>query len=442
MLDVETRIEGVAKIHNTDLEMTLIGLALTDYECAERLSCVPDGSFSTPELSELQKAIAELVKEHKIPNAVSLQTKLKNYHSVYMPCIEKCFKNAISVAMYKQLETELLDLRRRRILISSCDTAQKESFDLSKDIDDIERRLTKSITEDTGNENTKSASDALFEFIEGLNEKDTMIPTGISGLDRAIGGLQNGMLAIIGARPKVGKTALGMSIAMNVAAKRGPVLIVSLEMTPKEIVTRMVSAFSGVDMHKIVTKNLTDDECERLPEAYSDINALPIRFSMAQTPLQVRKEASRMIRNGGLKMIMIDYIQLMRADQGRKSRYEEVSSISRELKLMAMELNVPILALTQFNRESEQGGVRRKPTMAEARDSGSIEQDANLFLIQYPPSEPREGSELWEYWCSCQFDGAEFQMLEIAANRQGPTGTVMLKFDKKHMRFTTLKREV
>ena len=140
-------------------------------------------------------------------------------------------------------------------------------------------------------------------------------------------------------------------------------------------------------------------------------------------------------------MIMVDYLQLMRSDESRKSRYEEVSSISRELKLMAMDLNVPILALTQFNRDSEQGGVRRKPTMSEARDSGSIEQDANIFLIQYPPMEPKPGTDAFEYWASCQMDGTEFQLLEIAANRQGPTGIVPLKFDKSHMRFMTMRRE-
>ena len=140
-------------------------------------------------------------------------------------------------------------------------------------------------------------------------------------------------------------------------------------------------------------------------------------------------------------MVLIDYIQLLRSDEPRKSRYEEVSYISRELKLMAIDLDIPILALTQFNRDSEQGGVRRKPSMSEARDSGSIEQDANLFLIQYPPMEPKAGSEMYEFWASCQRDGTEFQQLEIAANRQGPTGVVPLRFDKSHMRFVTLTKE-
>ena len=436
-MDIQTRTEGLANIHNVDLEMTIIGLALTDAECAEKVAALPEGSFWVPEMDGLHKAINEIVKDHNIPNVVTLQTKLVDYHSVYMPCVEKCFKNAVSVAMYKQLEIELLDLWRRRKLFSTCDKAMTDAFDISKDIDKIEGEMVRQINEDTGKEESVTASDALIEFIEGLNEKDTMLPTGIAGIDNLVGGLQNGMLAIIGARPKVGKTALGMSI---VAMRRGPVLMVSLEMTPKEIITRMVSAFSGVDMHNIVTKNLSDQECEKLPAAYADIGALPIRFSKASSPLQVRKEATRMARNGGLKMIMVDYIQLMRSDESRKSRYEEVSMISRELKLMAMELNVPILALTQFNRESEQGGQKRKPTMAEARDSGSIEQDANIFIIQYPPSEPPPGNELHDYWAACQEEGSEFQILEVAANRQGPTGTVMVKFDKKHMRFITLRR--
>ena len=139
-------------------------------------------------------------------------------------------------------------------------------------------------------------------------------------------------------------------------------------------------------------------------------------------------------------MIMVDYIQLMNSDDRRKSRYEEISSISRELKLMAMELDVPILALTQFNRESEHGDTKRKPSMSEARDSGSIEQDANIFIIQYEPDEPKPDTPIREYWDACHSDGSGFQILEIAANRQGPTGNVLIKFDKSHMRFTTLER--
>ena len=168
---------------------------------------------------------------------------------------------------------------------------------------------------------------------------------------------------------------------------------------------------------------------------------MKIRITNKQTPLQIRRFASEMQRQEGLSLVVVDYIKLMRTDSHKKSRYEEVSEISRELKLMAMDLNVPVLALTQFNRDSEQGGQKRKPSMSEARDSGSIEQDANIFMIQYAPAEPTPTNELYDYWAACQEDGVEFQLLEVAANRQGPTGSVPIRFDKAHMRFTTLARQ-
>ena len=148
-----------------------------------------------------------------------------------------------------------------------------------------------------------------------------------------------------------------------------------------------------------------------------------------------------MQEDGGLAMVLIDYIQLMRADGRHATRYEEVSAISREIKLLAMDLGVPVIALTQFNRNSEGGGWKGKktmPTMAEAKDSGSIEQDANLFLIQYEPEEPDKQSEAWQAYHMCQANGWAWQVLAIAKNRQGRTGAINLAFDKPHMQFKSI----
>jgi len=358
-------------------------------------------------------------------------------------CSRKCLSLSISPTMYRQLERELLDLRKRRLLLAACQKVANEAADPLTDVDQMAATLNSAINDNANKIDAVDMQDALMDWVKDLQNKNCMIGTGIAGLDAITGGLQNGMLAILGARPKVGKTALGLSIAVNVARKSGPVLIVSLEMNRNEIITRIMAAETGTDMQKYVTKTLTDSELERMSDSIPDVIGLPIRIINKQTPLQIRRFASDMQRNGGLAMIMVDYIQLMKSDENKKSRYEEVSSISRELKLMAMDLNVPILALTQFNRESEQGGQRRKPSMAEARDSGSIEQDANIFMIQYAPVSDNPGSDspFYDFWNACQTDGSEFQIVEVAANRQGPTGNVMMKFDKKHMRFTTLVRE-
>ncbi len=427
-------------LQNLETEQTLIGLAMQDAECAENLARLPSDTFAYNETRVLHKTIREMLKNHETPNIVSLGTKVSEYRVSVMDCARVAQQIAISPALYKQLEREALDLRKRRILQKACTEVANKAADPMMDIDSLASVLTTAVNDNGNQDELAGMQSAVMEFINDLGKENTMIGTGIAGLDRLVGGLQNGMLAILGARPKVGKTALALSMAVDVARKKGPVLIVSLEMTSKEIMARIMAAESGVDMHRIVTHKTSEDDAVKLAAHYGEVSELPIWFTRANTPLTIRREAGRIKRKKGLALIMVDYIQLMRSDEAKKSRYEEVSAISRELKLMAMELDVPILALTQFNRESESGGVRRKPSMSEARDSGSIEQDANLFLIQYPPGEPNPGSDFYEYWAACKTEGTEFQVLEVAANRQGPTGNIMLRFDKQHMQFTTMMR--
>ena len=428
-------------LQHIEAEQTVIGLALRDETCAAEFAALPKDAFTTAETVELYEAIQECLKNHEIPNLVSVTPRLKENRISALECGKVCLDRAISPAMWRQIETELLDLRRRRNMKAVCLDVVNHIADHDTDVDEFAGKITR-VANDTGTaEETVSMQSMVMEFVDDLDKKSEIITTGIAGLDRITGGLQNGMLAILGARPKVGKTALGLSIALHVARTKGPVLIVSLEMKPKELMQRIISAESGVSLHRIVTKDYQDDDYERMAARYGELARIPIHVEQVATPLLIRRRAAHMQRNGGLSMIMVDYIQLMRADESRKSRYEEVSAISRELKIMAMELDVPILALTQFNRDSEQGGISRKPTMAQARDSGSIEQDANLFMVQYPPGEPKVGNPLYDFWAACKNDGSEFQILEIAANRQGPTGIVPMKFDKAHMRFTTMRRD-
>ena len=412
---------------------------MTDQECAEQAALLPEDTFHYPETKALFRIIRDIVKNHGVPNVVSVGNRIPGSAANMMECSRKCLSLSISPSMYRQIESELLELRKRRVLLEACEKVAQKAADPTVDVEEMSKMLSVAANDNAERVDAVSMADTLEEWLDDLNNKDCMISTGIAGLDRITGGLQNGMLAILGARPKVGKTALGLSITVNVARKSGPVLIVSLEMTRKEIMTRIMAGETGTDMQKYVSKNLTDDEMHTMAKAIPGINSLDIRIINKQTPMQIRRFASEMQRNGGLSMIMVDYIQLMKSDDPKKSRYEEVSAISRELKLMAMDLNVPILALTQFNRESENGGTKRKPSMSEARDSGSIEQDANIFIVQYAPNEPKEGTFMFEYWEACQEEGCEFQVLEVAANRQGPTGNVMVKFDKPHMRFRTLE---
>lgn len=200
---------------------------------------------------------------------------------------------------------------------------------------------------------------------------------------------------------------------------------------------RRVAMASGVDLAAINRRQISEADSLAIANAVSDISHNAVTYDeTAYTPYRVARSA-RELKPKGLDLIVIDYLQLMSSDAKTKSRTEEVSAITRELKQLAMQLQVPILALSQFNRQSEMGGHSRMPVISELRESGSIEQDANVILILHPPEEPPEyKKDQWQHYHACQANGCEYMWLNVAANRQGPTGLIELCFDKPHVRFT------
>lgn len=240
---------------------------------------------------------------------------------------------------------------------------------------------------------------------------------------------------------------MAICMAKYVAEHGGGVLMVSLEMNPAEIVARFLANESGVDLQKLSTGKMELSDFERITPCYQAVANLPISIEeRAVTPLQIRNAAAKMkASKQGLSLIVVDYIQLMRADEKCGNRTEEVTQISRELKLMAMDLGVPLLCMTQFNRESEKGfgkSAKSEPDMSQARDSGAIEQDANVFLILHEPEEPQDAnSDRWQMYHNCQANGLTWQTCRIRKNRNGATGVVNLGFDKPHMRYTCLKKD-
>lgn len=203
---------------------------------------------------------------------------------------------------------------------------------------------------------------------------------------------------------------------------------------------RLYASECGVDVQEIESGNLSDASLEAVTTAAPDIAALPLRLSTrCTTPMQIRREAQRMREKEGLQLIVVDYLQLVRSDGKHGSRYEEVSEISRELKLLAMDLGVPVIALSQFNRSSEAGkngqASKRAPTMAEAKDSGSIEQDANIFVVQWAPDKPGDDPYAQQAVQLCDSKGWEWQQLIVEKNRQGRTGKINIGFDKGRMTF-------
>jgi replicative DNA helicase len=258
----------------------------------------------------------------------------------------------------------------------------------------------------------------------------TGVSTGYSDLDRMTAGLQPGDLIVVAGRPSMGKTTFALNIAENAAISGNtPVAVFSMEMSREQLSMRMISSLGRVDQSHLRTGNFGDEDWARINSAIAQMKAAPIYIddSGALTPTEVRARARRLKRErGGLGLVVIDYLQLMQVPGTKENRATEISEISRSLKALAKELQVPVIALSQLNRSVEQR-TDKKPVMSDLRESGAIEQDADVIIMiyreeVYEPETPRKG----------------IADIIVAKQRNGPIGEVHLTFLGKYTRFENL----
>jgi replicative DNA helicase len=269
-----------------------------------------------------------------------------------------------------------------------------------------------------------------MERIEARHRGDESvrgIPSGFTDLDDKVSGFQKSDLIILAARPSMGKTAFCLNIAANVAIDREtPVGLFSLEMSHDQLTERLLASESFVDLQRIRRGMLRDEDYPKLAKASGMLGQAPIVIddTPSRTMLDLRAAARRMLSEHGIRLLIVDYLQLLRGSGKTESRQEEISGISRSLKALARELQIPVIVLSQLSRAVEQRGGSKRPLLSDLRDSGAIEQDADLVLFiyrqeMYDPTPETEGT-------------AE---ILIAKHRNGPTGTVRLAFLKQHTRF-------
>lgn len=264
--------------------------------------------------------------------------------------------------------------------------------------------------------------DALFHRSDAI----TGIATGFKDLDDKTSGLQEGDLIIIAGRPSMGKTALAMNFAEHAAIKaRLPVVIFSMEMSAEQLMMRMISSLGRIDQHVVRTGKLTDNDWPRLTSAVSLLEgtSLFIDDTPALTPMELRARCRRLKREHGLGLVIVDYLQLMQVPGTRENRTTEISEISRSLKALGRELNLPLVALSQLNRSLEQRPNKR-PIMSDLRESGAIEQDADVILFIYRDEVYNEDSQ----------DKGMAEII-IGKQRNGPIGHINLTFLNQYTRF-------
>ena len=280
--------------------------------------------------------------------------------------------------------------------------------------------------------------EALAESFERLEEfmkkglKMRGIETGFTGLDNKLAGLHDSNLIILAARPGIGKTTFALNIALNVAMKqKAPVGFFSLEMSKEELVDRLLVAQADIDACKLKTGRLTDDDFKRMTEAMGELSEAPIFID--DTPgnsiLEMRSKARKLKVEKGLKLLVVDYLQL--ADAGRRfdSRVNEVSFVSQGLKNLARELKIPVIALSQLSRAVEQRGTK-KPQLADLRESGAIEQDADVVAFLYHEDDNEDLID----------QSKRLVKLYIAKHRNGPTGEIDLMFRGDRVKFYSVDK--
>ncbi len=328
---------------------------------------------------------------------------------------------------------------RRRLLAAASEIAQlahEESADINEVIDRseaslfavTERRLRKELVP------INIAISDYYDRIEHLYEhrgEPLGVPSGFVDLDRLLGGLQKSDLIIVAGRPGMGKTSWLLSVALNAARARARVAIFSMEMSNEQIVQRLVSSETGISTQNLRLGKLDDREWTLFVEATGNLSNVRIFLddTPAQSPIQMRTKCRRLYAEHGLDLIMVDYLQLMNSGSGRvENRVQEISFISRQLKQLARELNVPVLAAAQLSRAVEQRQDKR-PQLSDLRESGSIEQDADVVMFIYREDAYNENTE--------KVNQAD---ILVSKHRNGPTGVVTLYFRKELTQFSNLNR--
>ncbi|HEX2200355.1 MAG TPA: replicative DNA helicase [Burkholderiales bacterium] len=434
--------------HSIEAEQSLLGALLLDNQAFDRIGdLVTAEDFYRDDHRRIFRHISRLIEHARPADVVTVseaiegsEDKDKTGGPAYLGALAQNTPSALNIRRYAELVRERAVQRRlaqvaTEIAESALSPGGKEVGQL---LDEAESKIFQiaesGARRDQGLLEIKPVLAKVFERIDHLYHRDnpsdvTGVPTGYTRIDQMTSGLQPGDLVIVAARPSMGKTALALNIAEHVAVDNGlPVAIFSMEMSSTQLAMRMLGSIARVDQHKMRTGRLNDKEWGELSEAMGKLHETPLFIDEggALTALEVRARARRLKRQySKLGLIVIDYLQLMAATGQGENRATEISEISRSLKAMAKELEVPVVALSQLNRAVDQRPDRR-PVMSDLRESGAIEQDADIIMfiyreVVYKPDLPEEQRGMAE--------------VIIGKQRNGPIGTVKLTFLGQHTRF-------
>ena len=437
--------------YSVEAEQAVLGSLIIDPKCISEVAVSTKADyFYIPQHRDIYTAITSMYELSQTIDFVSLLERLKK-DGVYDEAGGKSYLTSLvqSVPSSANVLTYVSIIRERyyaRALMGAAQGIIKDInenvMDSSKMLDAAEQRIyeIRQGREISGLTHIKDViSGETYDRLTKISDPETKddyvgIPSGIGELDRMITGLNKSDLIILGARPGMGKTSFALNIARNVAMNAGKtVCFFSLEMTRDQLAQRMLSSEAAIKSEKLRTGELDTDEWTRLTQAGENLSKAEIYFDETSS-ITVPEMKAKLRRMKKVDLVVIDYLGLMRSARNIDNRVQEISEITRNLKIMAKELKVPIIACAQLSRGTEAKGKSHKPALADLRDSGSIEQDADIVLFLYRES-------YYDGEKSADEDKSDVTKSEciVAKNRHGETGIIPLHWDGQHTRFTSVE---
>ena len=449
-MEEKTRSKGASgRIPPQDItaEKSLLGaIMLSNDALPEILNILRPKDFYEERHKVIYESIIELYDQHKPIDLLTLTAELRRRKKLkevgggeYLADLS----NFVPAATHAKAYAEIIEKAaiRRRLIQAGTEIAN-QAYEDDANADELVGKAEKELFEvsdkiiksDYVSMNELLAS--AFDRIEELHKNKGALrglKTGFADLDKKTAGFQKGDLIVIGARPAMGKTTLAQNLAYNIADinKKG-VLFFSMEMASNEIIDRMISDVAGVDNWKMRTGNLSDEEFAKIGDAFGEMDEIPIYIddTSSMTIMELRNKARRAMHDHDIGIVIVDYLQLITgSERYAGNRVQEVTEISRGLKILARELSIPVVALAQLSRNVT-GRDDPRPVLSDLRDSGSIEQDADLVIFIHRP----------DYYKKPEEEETNITELLIRKHRHGALGTVELYFDGAHNRFMSLDK--
>ncbi|MCF6464732.1 replicative DNA helicase [Clostridium sp. Cult2] len=426
--------------HSLEAEQSVLGAMILNKEAINTaIEQLHPEDFYKEANKEIFEAIIELFNRNEPVDLITLSEELRKRGTLeklggvtYLAELSGGVAITSNVKYYCDIVEEKSILRR---LIKSCDEILTKSYEDSEEINSIIEQAEKNIfdiTQGRHREGFAPLKEVLLDSFTRIEEMAahqgelTGLTTGFIDIDQKLSGMQKSDLILLAARPSMGKTALGINIATNSSIKaEASVAIFSLEMSKEQLVQRMISSVSHVDLQKIISGRLNEDEWIKIIDAMGPLSQAKIFIddTAGISLTEMKAKCRRLKIERGLDLIVIDYLQLMQSDSRQENRQQEISSISRGLKALAKEMNCPVIALSQLSRAPELRSDHR-PILSDLRESGAIEQDADVVLFLYRD----------EYYNN-DTDKKNIGEVIIAKHRNGPTGIVELVWKKEFTKF-------